>query len=158
MTRMANSIPSRGWRGFPWGGAMVLSAMLLPLFVATYLSSRAYEYSWGDLEVVWLAGGYVAALLVAFSFAPSRVGLGDDGLHAHYWWGNRVAPWSNLQPGRRAYSAWQGYQLNERLPGDGWRHYILTLEQARVVLSDPRFHRRSEASPRVLSSLGLPTV
>lgn len=149
-------IASRGWRGIPWGGVVALSAMLLPLFVATYLSTRAYQYSWGYLEVAWLAGGYLAALVVAFSFAPSKVELRDDGLHARYWWGHRVAPWANLQPSRRAYTAWQGYQLNELVPGEGWRHYILTQEQARGVLRDPRFHRRSEASPRVLSSLGLP--
>jgi len=151
-------IPSRGWRGYPWGMLLVGSVYLLPLFAATYLSFHGTKFSlWGQVAAIaWFGGGYLAYVSFCFTMAPRQIELREDGLRAFYWYGRRLVEWPRLQPSRRQFSVWRGYVLNESV-GDGtWRHYILTREQAVAVMNDERFVRRGEASPRVRASLGLP--
>jgi hypothetical protein len=148
------SIPSRGFRGIPWGMMLVGTAMLVPLFTATYFSGP-FRSSYWYLFALALAGGYAVAMVVAYSWAPSRIELRADGIHAFYWHSERTMRWDLAQPSRRRFSVWQGWTLIEREPDNTWRHFVLTREQARAVLSDPRLVRAVEATPRVLASLGL---
>ena len=135
---------------------MIGTAMLVPLYAATFVEMGASEHWWWWLAVIWFAAGYIAPVLVVFGWAPSRIELRDEGLLARYWWGSRLGSWSAMRPSRRLFSTWQGWQLNEPNPGgSGWRHFVLTLEQARAVVRDPRFLGRPKVSPRVVQSLGL---
>lgn len=148
-------IPSRGWRGLPWGVMVVMSAMSIPLFVADLLTSIRFNHSWWYIEGIFFVGAYLILVFITLGFAPSRVELRDDGLYARYWYGTRIGDWDAMVPSARPFSTWQGFQLNQKLSEGNWTHFRLTLEQARAVMQDPRFLRRSEATPRVQKSLGL---
>jgi hypothetical protein len=150
-------LDSRGWRGLPWGMSLIALGMLVPLFSATYLSTRP-ESRPILLDVglaSWLVGGIVVVEIVMFSLAPSRVELTDEGVRGRYWYGWRKVAWKDLRPGRHPYSVWQGYQLGFQTGAESWSHFFLTREQARAALTDPRYSRREEATDRVLDSLGI---
>jgi hypothetical protein len=151
------AIPSKGWRGFPWGMVLVVSGMQIPLFTASLIGDAriARSIALEQAIVAVYCGGFALSILLMFSMAPFRIELRDDGIQAHYWFGSRFAPWARLQPSGRPFSTWGGFTLNESTESGDWHHYILTQEQACAVMRDPRFLRSLEATPRVLASLGL---
>jgi hypothetical protein len=131
------------------------SALLIPLFTATYRSIVGRSPGSWPLAIGWFGGGYAAVMAFFYSYAPTRIELRDDGVHAFYWWGERRADWARIQSSRRPYRPFRGFLINESTPEGAWRHYLLTLEQARTVMRDPRFLRRTEATSRLMRSLGL---